>query len=371
MPVTPHIIFTVTNDLSYDQRMQRICRTLAAHGYKVTLIGRQLPNSLRLEQEIFQQKRIRCFFNKGFAFYAEYNLRLLGHLLFASYDAVCSIDTDTLGAGCLATLVRRKQRVFDAHEYFTEVPELQGRAFVRKCWSMLERICLPFYKYAYTVGPGLADIFSKKYGIPFQVVRNVPAMKKKPALRSNKQPYILLYQGALNEGKGIETAIAALKHLPELELWLAGEGDLSAQLRELAATSGAADRVQFLGYVKPKDLAEYTEQAWMGINLLENKGLSYYYSLANKYFDYVQSCVPVLTMDFPEYRALQKEFPVAVLLPELSEDALVTYLRNVLNDDTIYESFRKNCLMARDIWNWENEQRTLLQIWADALKKTG
>ncbi|MBL7783473.1 MAG: glycosyltransferase, partial [Saprospiraceae bacterium] len=108
MPVTPHIIFTVTNDLSYDQRMQRICRTLAAHGYKVTLIGRQLPNSLRLEQEIFQQKRIRCFFNKGFAFYAEYNLRLLGHLLFASYDAVCSIDTDTLGAGCLATLVRRK-----------------------------------------------------------------------------------------------------------------------------------------------------------------------------------------------------------------------------------------------------------------------
>ena len=348
--------------------MQRICRTLADHGYQVTLVGRHLTNSIRLEQEIFQQKRFRCFFNKGFAFYAEYNLRLLGYLLFASYDAVCSVDLDTLGAGCLATLIRRKRRVFDAHEYFTEVPELQGRNFVKKCWSVLERTCLPFYKYAYTVGPGLADIFTSKYGIPFKVVRNVPAVKKQPALRFHEQPYILLYQGALNEGRGIETAIAALKHLPELELWLAGEGDLSVQLRELAVSSSTAERVKFLGYVKPKDLVAYTEQAWMGINLLENKGLSYFYSLANKYFDYIQSCVPVLTMDFPEYRALQNEYPVAVLLPELSEEALTQQLRNVLNNKILYDSLRNNCLQAREVWNWENEQRTLLQIWADALK---
>ncbi len=70
------ILFTVTNDLSYDQRMHRICGTLAAHGYSVTLIGRSLPHSIPLENKPFIQYRLHCRFHKGFLFYAEYNLRL-------------------------------------------------------------------------------------------------------------------------------------------------------------------------------------------------------------------------------------------------------------------------------------------------------
>src|SRR5664279_4961064 len=112
------ILFTVTNDLSYDQRMQRICSSLAAQGYTVELVGRQRPKSVALRVQPFGQKRLRCRFDRGIAFYAEYNLRLFAYLLTARYDAVCSIDLDTLAAGCCATLLRRKKRVFDAHEYF-------------------------------------------------------------------------------------------------------------------------------------------------------------------------------------------------------------------------------------------------------------
>ncbi len=168
------ILFTVTNDLTYDQRMHRICGTLASAGHRVWLVGRALPHSVPLEGKAFRQKRLRCFFQKGFVFYAEYNLRLFFFLLFASYDAVCSIDLDTQPAGCLATLLRRKKRVFDAHEYFTEVPEVVDRPFVKGFWETVARLCLPFYRHAYTVGPCLAGIFKEKYGVNFGVVRNVP-----------------------------------------------------------------------------------------------------------------------------------------------------------------------------------------------------
>lgn len=90
------IIFTVTNDLTYDARMHRICGTLATNGYAIMLVGRALPHSISLENKPFGQKRLRCFFRKGFPFYAEYNLRLFFFLLFTRYDAVCSIDLDTL-----------------------------------------------------------------------------------------------------------------------------------------------------------------------------------------------------------------------------------------------------------------------------------
>lgn len=363
------ILFTVTNDLSYDQRMHRICGALASKGHEVILIGRDLPGSIPLEIKPFHQKRLHCWFRKGFLFYAEFNVRLFGHLLFAGYDAVCSVDLDTLFAGCMASLIRRKKRVFDAHEYFTEVPEVVNRPFVRSFWAAIARSCLPFYQHAYTVGPALAQIFETQYGLKFGVVRNVPNSLETPTKAPEfNQPKILLYQGALNEGRGIEALLEAMQSLDQLRLVLAGEGDLSEQLRQKARDLNLDSKVEFLGYVKPEDLKKWTAQAWLGLNLLENKGQSYYYSLANKFFDCVQAGVPVLTMDFPEYRALNADFEVALLLKELKVEAMVSEIQNLLNDKDLYLKLHKNCLLAKEHWNWEIEQKALFQIWDEVME---
>jgi glycosyltransferase involved in cell wall biosynthesis len=382
------IIFTVTNDLTYDQRMHRICGTLAANGYGVLLVGRELSESKPLENKVFEQKRLRCFFRKGFPFYAEYNVRLFFFLLFAKYDAVCSIDLDTLAAGCFASLLRRKKRVFDAHEYFTEVPEVVGRSFVKGFWEMVARVCLPFYRHAYTVGPALARIFEEKYGVQFGVVRNVPSTPPPtpppngrgvsdvlsryamtPLLSGEGSGVGLFYMGALNEGRGIETALAAMQLLDNVHFLLAGEGDLSEGLRRLAAELGVENKVTFLGFVQPAELRVLASQAWLGLNLFENRGLSYYYSLANKFFGSVQAGVPVLTMNFPEYRALNAQHEVAVLLDELTPEAVADAVKKLLENKDLYERLQKNCLVAREEWNWEKEQETLLKIWAEVFKK--
>ena len=361
----PRILLTVTNDLTYDQRMQRICASLAGAGYAVELIGRELPGSVPLEAQPYGQRRLRCWFHKGFLFYAEYNLRLWLYLLHAPCDAVCSIDLDTLPAGCFATLLRRKKRVFDAHEYFTEVPEVVGRPVVRFFWEMVARTCLPFYRHAYTVGPALAQIFEKKYGLRFDVVRNMAAGQSPPAFPPPRQGRsVLLYQGALNEGRGIEQLLQAMRHLESCELWLAGEGDRSGPLRKMAADLGVQNRVRFLGHVKPADLKALTTQAWLGLNVLENKGLSYYYSLANKFFDYVQAGVPVLTMHFPEYRALNAQHEVALLLDDLKPAAIVQAVQDLQKKPAAYDRLRQATLAARTAWNWEKEADVLLHVWA-------
>jgi glycosyltransferase involved in cell wall biosynthesis len=362
------LLFTVTNDLSYDQRMQRICRTLVANGYAVMLVGRSLPNSIPLEISPFEQKRLTCFFKKGFPFYAEYNLRLFVFLLIARYDAVCSIDLDTLPAGCFATLLRGKKRVFDAHEYFTEVPEVVHRPFVKSFWSAVARVCLPFYRHAYTVGTALAQIFEAKYGLKFEVVRNVPSSSDQEPGSSfeglpNLYPYTILYQGALNEGRGIETMLEAMQQLENVKLVLAGEGDLSNRLRQKTKDLGLEDRVVFLGYVRPADLKKLTAEAWLGLNLLENRGLSYYYSLANKFFDGVQAAVPMLTMDFPEYQALNKQHEVAILLEALTPESVTKAIQSLLENKEKYEKLRENCLLARKEWNWEKEAEILKALW--------
>jgi glycosyltransferase involved in cell wall biosynthesis len=365
-----HLICTVTNDLTHDQRMQRICTTLCQAGYRVTLVGRQLADSQPLAEYPYAQVRLRCRWHKGFLFYAEYNLRLFIFLWRTPCAAIGSVDLDTLPAGWAASLLRGRQRVFDAHEHFVEVPELQGRPMVQAVWRAVARVCLPAYRHAYTVGPALADLFSQKYGIEFRVVRNVPWASQSafsPKKYDAHTSRVLLYQGALNDGRGIEEVMEALPMLPaEVEFWLAGEGDLSAALRRRATKLGLGERVRFFGWVHPDQLKTLTPQAWLGLNLLKAKGLSYQLSLANKFFDYTQAGVPTLTMAFEEYLRLQAEYPVAVLLADLSPAEVAAAVRHLLDAPTAYAAHVAACAAAREEWTWEREAAVLLEVWAAA-----
>ena len=70
------ILCTVSNDLTFDQRMIRICTSLSEAGYEVTLVGRELPESRPAIQQPYAQKRLGLMFNKGKFFYLELNVRL-------------------------------------------------------------------------------------------------------------------------------------------------------------------------------------------------------------------------------------------------------------------------------------------------------
>jgi glycosyltransferase involved in cell wall biosynthesis len=350
------IYFTVTNDLTYDQRMIRICTSLKHAGYEVWLIGRKRPNSKPFIQQVFQQKRLNCFFERGKFFYLEYNIRLFFFLLLNRFDAVCSIDLDTILAGYYSSCLKRKICIYDAHEYFTEVPEVVQRPKTKRIWEWVANRTIPKIKYAYTVCQSLQTVFQEQYKTPFEVIRNVPFQQ--PELAESlpfQAPFILLYQGVLNDGRGLEEMIIALKQLPQVEFWMAGEGDCSQELRDLVQELKVEKQVQFLGYVQPHELKEITKKAHLGINLLQNKGLNYYYSLANKFFDYIQAQKPSLNMNFPEYASIIKEHPVGLLLDDLAPETIASSIQTLIDRPDLYANLQNNCLQAREIFVWEKE----------------
>ncbi len=358
------IFFTVSNDLTYDQRMIRICQSLSENGYLVKLIGRKRRSSKPLSQKAYLQKRINCFFDAGKLFYLEYNFRLFWFLLFSKYDVICSIDLDTLVPGYLSSKLKRKVCVYDAHEYFTEVPEVVNRPFVKSVWEAVGNLIIPRLKFCYTVCESLAKVFHEKYNTKFEVIRNVPYRRsEKYFQRSEKVPKIILYQGALNAGRGLEQAIEAMQKVNGAKLWLVGEGDLSLKLRALVKAKKLENQVVFKGYFKPDKLPEITTKAFLGLNLLENSSLNYYYSLANKAFDYIHAGIPAIHMNFPEYQKLNQSFKIGLLVDSLEPDHIANSINNLLKNKELYDELVQNCLNAKDVYNWEIEEQKLLNFY--------
>lgn len=363
------LVFTVTTDLNYDQRMQRICGSLARAGYDVVLVGRQWPASEPLTPQPYQQHRLHCRFTRGKLFYLEYNLRLLGYLLGCRAAAWCAIDLDTALPVWLRARLGGQPFLYDAHELFTETPEVVARPRVQSLWRRVERFIVPRATRAYTVGPALARLLEQRYGRPFGVVRNISRLAEAPlppAPVAAPENGFILYQGALNVGRGLEQLLEAMPHVNG-RLVLCGEGDLSGALRTRAAELGLLQtgQVEFRGYVLPAALRELTRQATVGVMLLENQGLSYYYSLANKFFDYLHAGIPQVVIDFPEYRALTEQYPVADLVADLQPATLAAALNRLLpgGDAAHYHRLAASCRHARLELNWQQEEARLLDLY--------
>jgi len=363
------IVCTVTNDLAQDQRMDRICTSLTRAGHQLVLVGRKLPASQPLSDKTYRQHRIPCRNLTGKRFYAEYNYRLWREIRQWDYDVVCSVDLDTLIAGVALTSGNKSKLVYDAHEWFSETPEVVARPLIRGIWRVIGKMLVPRTDARYTVGPLLARELEKDYGVPFGSVRNVPLSRRNlPAvpvagLPPDRGRKVILYQGMFNPGRGLLTALNALADLPDCELWLVGDGPELGALRRCNENLGCKDRVWFAGFRSPAELPGITERAWLGLNLLDAVSPSYYFSLANKAFDYVRAGVPSVQMNFPEYEALAKKYGCYVLLDRLEPVHLSSRIKCLIDDPASYEALVAGCRRAATESVWEREEIELLNIW--------
>lgn len=354
------LYFTVTNDLSYDQRMIRICHSLAEAGYRVTLVGRKLKKSIPLTKRKFEQKRLVCFFNKGKLFYLEYNIRLFVYLLCKKMDGICAIDLDTILPCLLVSKIKNTKRIYDAHELFCEMKEVVSRPGIYKAWKWLERKTVPRFSYGYTVNETIAQVFHKDYARHYEVIRNMPLLNP-AAIHANREKFIL-YQGAVNEGRSFETLLPAMRKVPA-RLVICGDGNFMEQTKALILKYKLEDKVIVKGMLPPEALVSINQKAYIGITLFEKNGDSNYYSLANRFFDYIHAGIPQLCVDYPEYRKINDEYDIAFLVPNVQEETIAAALNELIQDDEYWNRLHQNCIKAAQHLNWQQEEIKLKQFY--------
>ena len=355
------IIISVTNDLVTDQRVGKTCEVLSEIGYDVLLVGRKLKKSLPIQRN-YKTIRFRLLFNKGFLFYAEFNIRLFIFLLFTKKDLLFSNDLDTLLPNYIIGKLQNKKLVFDSHELFSEIPELVNKQQVKKVWLFLEKTIIPKLQNVITVSDSIKNHYHNLYGISAIVIRNIPKIEhinQKNFEIDAEGKKVILYQGSVNIGRGIELMIDTMALLDEYLFIVIGDGDILEQLKEKVSNLSLHNKVKFLGKKTPEELKELTPNATIGMSLEEDLGLNYRYALPNKVFDYLHANVPVIVADLPEMRSLIKKHPIGEILIERTPKTLAETIINMTNI-----SYEKELKTAKKELNWSKEKEKLISIFS-------
>ena len=357
------IIVSVTNDLVTDQRVHKVCTTLTEMNFDVLLIGRKLKNSKKINRN-YKTTRMKLLFTSGFLFYAEYNLRLFFKLLFLKKNILLSNDLDTLLPNYLISKLFDKKLVYDSHELFTEVPELINRPFTQKFWLRIEQFTLPKVKDCYTVSHLIANYYSIKYNIGFEVIRNVPLQIKK--IETSHFPFemndkkVILYQGAINKGRGLELMFETLQFLKNVIFICIGNGDIEQKLKQKIINLNLEGKIKFISKITPLQLQKLTPLADLGISLEEDLGLNYKYALPNKLFDYIQAQVPVLVSNLPEMKQIVLKYNIGEVVSSRNPKQLASQIQNILKKEKIF--YKNQLEKASKELIWENEEKILIAI---------
>jgi glycosyltransferase involved in cell wall biosynthesis len=346
--------------------MQRICTTLSSNGFDVILVGRKMKDSSPLKEQSFKQKRLSILFQSGFAFYAEYNLRLFFYLLFTKADIFYAVDLDTILPHYFASAIKGKQRIYDAHELFTEQKEIVTRPVIHKFWLGIERFSVPKFKIGYTVNIFIKEELKRRYKVDYSIIRNLPAyyaLSPSPK-REGLGVRFIIYQGAVNEGRSFETLIPAMKAVAA-HLKIYGKGNFFEQTQKLIAANNLQNKIELAGYILPEQLKQITQEAYIGLTLFEKTGLNQYYSLSNRFFDYIMAGIPQVCVNFPEYKTFNDQYNIALMIDDTNEQTIANALNRLLSDENLYEQLKQNCVIAREQLNWQQEEKKLIAFFND------
>lgn len=363
-----------------ESRILRIVETLRAYRvferFLVVAIRRtDLPNDERLAPNV-RLVRVAPAFGRSLPGRIGRLVKALGWyastLNLLRVQPVTCINCHSLSVlpiGVVIKMLKRCRLVYDTHELETET--VSSRGLRRWVARLTERLLIGWCDAVSAVNRSIADWYQHRYRLAqVAVVRNMPRdlrstsgrtgrLRAAVGLPSDPNCQVYLYQGLLTRGRGIQLLLDVFPRLgDDRHLVFMGYGDLEGVVRDAAARHS---NIHLVPAVPPDQVLDYTADADVGLSVVENVCLSYYYSLPNKVFEYAVCGVPSLVSRFPEMARFVEEtgFGWAV---EPEAGALLARLRSL--DAVEIERVKARVRAGGPRFEWATEEPSLLALYA-------
>lgn len=370
---------------SRDKRELSVCREL---GYDVAVLAKgEITDKGRVEY--VDGFKVHRYSVRPFGGKLPHSLsKLLSIPIWAAYVrrlvpyAISGHDLSGLTIGWISTLFLHKSKkpklIYDSHEF--ELGRNSKRGIAAKLFvSFWERFLIKRCVFSVMVNDTIADEVQKIHGLENRpiVVRSTPEkweidIDESERLRqsllaqmSEPKDFVVLYHGAVVNGRGIENLIRLLSKNADICGIILGNGseEYLLSLRNLAVELGVDKRLLFYPAVSYSELGSYVSAVDVGMVNIMPIAKSYYFCLPNKFFECIQSLTPVIASDFPELKRVVGGYGIGLCCDPEDVDALNECVERMRTDRAFYESCCENLRLAKEELCWEKEKHTLINAY--------
>ncbi len=346
-----------------DSRVTNLRNSLIAEGHEVKVISfdwmTENFETVRGDVSVFKLKK-RKF---SLLFYLSFAARLKLELFKCKADVYFAEEIFTLPFVTFFGKLHGGKVYYNSRELYAFLGGLRNRKKLQSAFYRLEKFFIKKVDLVLTTGEMDSEFIEEFYGVKETVViRNIPLLAKptkKIDLRKElgipNNSVILLYQGVMIDGRGLDLIFDILPKLKNAALVLLGDGVKRKRLEEKAEKTGVANRVFFLGMKPQNELLNYTAAADIGLSLIENISKSYYYALPNKLFEYIMGGLPVVVSDLPQMKNIVETYKVGEVVNLDKPDAVLSVIQNLIDDKEKVNKYKENCSKAAEELNWQRE----------------
>lgn len=300
--------------------------------------------------------------------------RMVARGYFKKYDVYHSNDLNTLMQGyiCAKWRIKRRKLIYDSHEVQTS-----RTGYDSPIYGKVESFLTGKIDAMIVENNTRAKYNEDLYGFYPNVIHNYPFKQNSKVselinlhekLNLPPSEKILLYQGGIQIGRGLEKLIEAVPLFKEGTLVLIGDGKQKPELLKYVEENQLQNKVKFIPKVPLQDLPRYTGNAYLGFQVLNNICFNHWSASSNKLFEYMMSNVPVIACSFPEIKKVVINEEVGLCVDSHSPSDIARGVNELLQDIEKRNRMSGNCEKAKDKYNWEQEKDILLNIYEDTLK---
>lgn len=383
------ILMIVLNDFINDSRIIKEASTLSNNGYSVKVLAlhnkglerREKINNFEVER-IHLSTRNKLNNNRYVQLikYVEFFIKSSNIAKNFKPDILHAHNTSALPISLYLSAKLNIKVIYDSHELNSHSAGKENNP------KIFNKISFLFEKYAInkkvdeviTVSNSIANYLNENYSFKkkINVIRNIPYNfnldKNYNLFRKefgfSKKNKIILYQGLLSKGRGIENIIRSMKLINEkVRFVILGDGPYKDELKELMINLNLDERIFFHQAVSYDILHKYTNSADLGIHLIANTCLNHYFALPNKIFEYIQAELPVICSDFPDMSKIIEDYNVGLTVSPKDIETFAKKVNETIFNNKKMSKLRNNCKEAKKVLNWENESDELLKIYKNNL----
>jgi len=356
---------TVLDDLRRDPRVWKEVASLRNAGYDVSIIGvkgKGLPNyEKKVGIEVF-----RCF--------AGWHSRAspLFYTIFATPRAVAikpqiyhSHDLSTLLVGFIGAKINNAKLIYDSHELCVEM----SHGIKKVMWRLLEQILIKQCNFVLTVNESIAKELANRYNAKMPtVLLNAVPYKKLPKKKKNS-PYRIVYEGIYAKDRNLDKIVEAVLHIRNGVLVFIGEGAEEHSLKKLRDKLEINEKVSFLKPIPREELIPFISSCDIGLAIYSKNSLNNFYATPNKLFEYIMAGIPIIGSNFPEMKNIIEGEGIGLTVDPDNPKEIASCINKLIEDKSLYDKMQKKLERARQKYNWEREEKKLVELYRKCLRK--